>query len=109
MELFIVSGDSLDFAKPVRIIKYQQANVLRRSCLIVELESTTDYTEFGIYSPVSKYILLDRFDDNRLKELKEFPIEVHMFIPKDNLKPLEGFNKWDELFNAAWASIYESL
>lgn len=108
MELYLVSGDYISFEKPIKIIKWEKIIVLGRKCLWVSLEKTIDYAEFGIPVPVSKYILLDRFYYNRIHKLDKFPIEVHVFIPKDENNPFEGFNKWGELFNAAWASLYDS-
>lgn len=108
MELYIVSGDCIDFEKPIKILRFDKIDILGRKCLFIEIEKPIDYSDYGISGPISKFILVDRFSYNRLGDLNEFPIEVHVFIPKDEINPKQGFNKWSELFNAAWANIYDN-
>lgn len=108
MELFLVSADYIDFEKPIKVLKWEKFNVLGRECLLVDLEKELDYSEYGVNNPVSRFILVDRFFKNRLHKLEEFPIEVHVLIPKDKNYPLDGFDNWEQLFNAAWANIYNS-
>lgn len=108
MDLYIVSDDCIDFEKPVKVLGFDKIDILGRKCLFIELEKSIDYSEYGILSPVSKFILVDRFSYNRLNDLNEFPIEVHVFIPKDETNPKIGFKKWSDLFNAAWANVYDN-
>ncbi|MBA3830121.1 MAG: hypothetical protein H0X33_14370 [Taibaiella sp.] len=74
----------------------------------MDIEKPLDYEKYGIKGPVSRFILLDRFYDNRLNNLKEFPIEVHAFIPLSSENPEDGLSNWKELFNAAWVNIYDN-
>ena len=108
MELYLISGDCIDFEKPAKVIRFDKIDILQKKCLFIEIEKSIDYSEYGIFPPVSKFILVDRFSYNRLNDLNEFPIEVHVFIPKDKTNPKQGFNKWSELFNAAWANLYDN-
>jgi len=108
MEMYLVSGDYIDFENPIKVTKFEKVILLGKKCLLVELEKAIDYSDFGVKRCVSQFILLDRFFNNRLHQLTDFPIEVHVFVPNDLLNPLKGFNKWDDLFSAAWASLYNS-
>ncbi len=107
MDLFLASSDYIDFETPIRIIHWEKKIVFNRPCLVVDLEKPIDYTEYGIQSMTSRFLLLDRFTNTRLLELIEFPIEVHVLIP-ENVEFPTLFKKWDELFNAAWAKVYNS-
>ncbi|MBA3830120.1 MAG: hypothetical protein H0X33_14365 [Taibaiella sp.] len=108
MELYLCTDENTDFNMPIKVLQYEKVNILNRNCLIVDLEKGIDYEEFGIKSLVSKFILVDRFFDNRLNTLNEFPIEVHAFIPKNPDNPLHGFTSWNDLINAAWTNIYNN-
>jgi len=107
MELYIVSEDYIGFEEPIKVLEYKKINVLKRKCLYVELERGLDYTEYGFSRNESNFILVDRHFHNRLHNLKSFPVESHLFIPIDKDNPTKGYNKWEDLFNAAWVNLYD--
>lgn len=110
MNLYIVSDEYISFESPIKVIKHEKIKVLGKNCLLVDLEKSLDYKDFGIKEPISRFILVDRHVPNsdRLHELDKFSIGVHVLIPKDVNHPLEGFNKFSELFNVAWADLYDN-
>lgn len=110
MNLYIVSGDYISFEKPIKVIAFEKLKIFGKKCLLKDLERAIDYIDFGILEPVSRFILLDRHVPNssRLHDLNKFSIGVHVLIPKDKEHPTEGFTKFSELFNAAWADLYDS-
>jgi hypothetical protein len=52
MNLYIVSGDCIDFEKPIKILKFDKINILGRKCLFIEIEKSIDYSDFGIPIPI---------------------------------------------------------
>ena len=110
MELYITSDDYISFENPIKIVAYEKLTILGQKCLLVALETELDYSSFGITNPVSRFILKDRHvaNSDRLHKLNNFSIGVHVLIPKDKKHPTEGFSKFSDLFNVAWAEVYDN-
>ena len=65
--------------------------------------------EITVYPPQLKKMAISLKAIMNIVSLLTLHQAVRMvFIPKHIDEPLKGFSKWEDLFNAAWASLYDN-
>lgn len=107
MKLYLSSYDYKDFEKPRKVIRFQKIILCGRSVLEIDVRDSLIGQKYGLSDmDISKFYLIDRFDENSFEELNKFPIEVHVLIKKE-FKDLT-VNSLDQLQNIAWAILYDN-
>jgi hypothetical protein len=103
MKLYLSSYEYDEFSLPKEILTYEPQVINNRNCLVVTLKEPIVGNKYGFNHDLFKFILVDRFDDEHLKRLKGFPIDVHVFVYEEEKKT------WEEMKNIAWACLYDNL
>ena len=108
MNLYISSNEYEDFSNPREIINWENVTDSKGNCLIVKFDKPVKGDDYGFPKNLHQFLLVGRFDDYKLKGLKEFPIEVHVFVI-ENINQINEIGSLKELTNIAWASVYNDF
>jgi len=107
MSFYISSTDYYEFEEPRKIIKYEKHVLNGLHCLIAWIDPPVLGQNYGWGERnIDKVILVPRFEEDALQQLKDFPIEVHVFVPADLSNP-EQVRPWKEMKNIGWVRLYK--
>jgi hypothetical protein len=107
MELFLSTNDYVGFEEPRKIIEYDFINISNRVVMRAKVDIPVIGQKYGYGGQdIDILYLVGRFDDGSLRELTNFPVHVHVLIPKpDHL----DFSTVTEMINIVWAVVYDNL
>ena len=107
MKLYLSSYEYSDFEIPRKVLRYQRIKLDDRNALIIEVEKPLTGQKYGLLgNDITKFYLINRFDENAFDMLNKFPIDVYVLIVKNP----EAINtsSLSELQNIAWACLYDN-
>lgn len=106
MKLFISSSDYYLLEKPVTVMSFEKKISNDRVTLEVEIEPELKYAMYGEEMDVRRLILFPRFTEDAFVLLDQFPIDVHVLLPKDK-EYIDGeLGRLSDMYRLAWATLY---
>lgn len=106
MNLYISSYEYSDFEIPRKVQQLYKVNLEGRNCLVIEVIEPLIGQKYGLINDVTKFYLINRVDEQAFEKFEKFPIDVFVFIPRnDNILHVTSLL---DLQNIAWACIYDN-
>lgn len=107
MNLFLMSDDYLDFKIIRNVLKYEHIKIDNLGVLKIEthIPIIGQSYNLGDFDP-NVFYLTNRYNNNYLDKLKQFPIAVRVYIVKD--KQMTSPLTFNDLQQIAWASLYDN-
>jgi len=103
--MYLFSQDYANFSIPNEIIDYSTWRIGERHALKITVKDAIIGQQFGYGGQdLDTLYLLGRFDDMEVIEMKQFPIHVHVLIPKKGTIDKENL---ENFMNIGWALIYD--
>lgn len=107
MNLYLSSYEYNDFKISRKVLQYKKTKLDGRNTLIVEVDKPLIGQKYGLLDKdVTKFYLVNRFNEDAFDKLNQFPIDVYVLIVKnyETINP----SSLSELQNIAWACLYDN-
>lgn len=92
--------------EPIKCIVRKKLFICRKLVLLVEISPTLLGTTIGVGLINVRYLLLRaRYGNAYIRNLNKFPIDVLVYLPKNQDAPLENIKSWREMICVAWAVL----
>lgn len=106
--MYITSDEYERLKGPFECIILDNVFIYKRQALLVEVSPSLTGIDYGMgYSEIRYLFLLAKYKDSDIKDMKNFPIDVVVFIPEDFNSPFNNLKSWSKMHSIGWAILNE--
>ena len=104
--MYITSTEYENLAGPISCNVISNIYVNKRQVLVVEINPTLAGIDYGKgFNAITHLLLIAKYNDEEIKRLDKFPIDVVVFVPDNIEEPLKIERKWSEMNSIGWAEL----